>query len=86
MSDPAQVPHSVERPVGRDVRDIIEQALLDYRCARTVDHDGNPLALVDALSPGKTIEDGQAEIWLIADAIAERIAANNAVSGQEPAR
>lgn len=47
------------------------KVLMDYRCSRTVDDEGNPLPLVDALSPGEggTIQLGTEEIEILAEHI-----------------
>ena len=44
-------------------------ALRSYLCQYTVDEDGNGLTLIDMLSPGETIADGELEIRLLADFI-----------------
>lgn len=50
----------------------VERALRSYRCQHTVDEDGEPLLLVDALTPkgDSTIARGEQEIELLADHIA----------------
>lgn len=42
-------------------------ALKSYRCHYTVDHDGDALPLVDVLSPGETIAEGEREMELLAE-------------------
>ena len=44
--------------------------LKSYRCQHTVDDEGNGQHLVDVLSPGETIKEGEEEIELLADEIA----------------
>lgn len=47
--------------------DALLAALKSYRCQYTVDHDGDALPLVDALSPGETIAEGERELELLAE-------------------
>ena len=55
---------------GEAVRsDALLAALRSYLCQYTVDEDGNGLTLIDMLSPGETIADGELEIRLLADFI-----------------
>ncbi len=51
----------------------IENALLEYSCQHTHDHDGYALSLIDVLSPGKTIKEGKLEIKLLAEHIVLRL-------------
>ncbi len=53
---------------------VILGALRSYRCQYTVDHDGDGLDLVDVLSPGPTIAEGQEELELLADTVASAVA------------
>jgi hypothetical protein len=62
------LPHDSEDP-----RDTIERILREYRCQHTLDDDGEPLPLIDALSPGETVAEGRDEVHLIADDIAYQL-------------
>ena len=53
-------------------------ALKSYRCQYTVDHDGDALHLVDVLSAGETIAEGQREIELLAEHLSLAIDESNA--------
>lgn len=55
-----------------NVRALIMETLGLYCCQSTLDWDGNPLPLVDALTPrgSDSIEPGQHELFLIADRLA----------------
>jgi len=55
-------------------------ALKSYRCQYTVDHDGDALHLVDVLSAGETIAEGQREIELLAEHLSLAIDESNAAS------
>lgn len=57
------------------MRALLIKALTDYRCTRTVDEDGEPLPLVDALSPGEggTIQPGIEEIEFLAEYLADEL-------------
>lgn len=54
-------------------RDRIEKTLRQYRMQYTWGEDGLGYPLVDACSPGPTIEEGELEIHLIADAVCAAI-------------
>ena len=56
-------------------RASLVKALMAYRCIRTVDEDGEPLPLVDALSPGEggTIQPGTEEIEYLAEYLADEL-------------
>lgn len=56
---------NMERELGCKVLD----ALRSYNCQFTIDEQGDGLGLVDVLSPGETIEEGQRELLLLADYI-----------------
>ena len=53
--------------------DAILNTLRHYRCQYTYDEDGEHLALLDVLSPGGTVAQGQEEMVLLADEIASGI-------------
>lgn len=53
-------------------RDAIEAALNDYRTSYWHD-DGSGMALIDLLSPGPTVEEGQKELHLLADDVANAL-------------
>jgi hypothetical protein len=57
-----------------EIGETVNQALNSYRCARTVDAEGDGLHLVDKLSaPGETIETGRTEIAFLTDHIYNKI-------------
>ncbi len=66
--------------------DKIEQVLLHYRGGAWEDENGDPLPLVDLLSPSpvRTIEAGRHEIRLICDAIYNEVLLPAAAPPQEP--
>ncbi|MBT2142736.1 MULTISPECIES: hypothetical protein [unclassified Rhodanobacter] len=53
------------------LRAFLIKALMDYRCSRTVDEEGDGLPLVDVLSPGEggTIKPGMEEIEILAECL-----------------
>ena len=53
-------------------KDIL-QALKSYRCQFSVDESGDGIELVDLLSPGFDIGDGQKERELLAEHIADEL-------------
>lgn len=52
-----------------------EEILKQYTCQYTDDENGDGLPLVDVLSSGNTIKEGQQEIELLADEFADALAA-----------
>lgn len=60
--------------------DALLAALKSYRCQYTVDHDGDSLPLVDALSPGETIAEGERELELLAEHLSLAIDEANAAA------
>ena len=70
-TEPHRIPEcglfSKEEVVTVDVERLLEAALYDYRCQYTVDEDGNGMPLLDVLSTGETITDGQREFDLLLD-------------------
>jgi len=61
-------------------------ALRKYRCQYTLDHDGNPLDLIDVLSPTDDVSAGGCEMQRLADYLDDVLAANAALSGGEAVR
>jgi hypothetical protein len=67
------VDHVAPAAVGEPLRDRIEAILCRYRCQHNRTEDGDPLSLVDVLSPFDTVVEGQEEIHLIADDLAAEL-------------
>ena len=59
--------------------DALLAALKAYRCQYTLDQDGGGLDLVDALSPGDTIAEGNLELELLAEHLGLAIDEANSV-------
>jgi len=58
---------------GEPLRDRIEAILRRHQCQHNRTEDGDPLSLVDVLSPFDTVVEGQEEIHLIADNLAAEL-------------
>jgi len=85
MANIAELGAENARPSERLVDElgpIIKDALDKYRCQNTVDENNDALSLVDILSPGPTIAEGQEEIIYLTDHICSEIMDRAALTGK----
>ena len=68
-----------------DMRSVIHRVLCDYRLSNFVfEGEGDPYCLVDMVTPdGRGINEGEDELFLLADEIAASLASSPAPTGAE---